>query len=488
MLHRYLSIILLSVSLHAGAEPLSPRGKAAEQYESFRRQARQSYGRFRKSVSDGYADFLNAVWKEYKVFKGVARDSRPKPVTPPDVKTTPALPPVDDRPVVIMPQDMMPPSVPVKPSVPLAPLVPQVPREVTFLFYGATLKAPRMECVAISGLKPQEVAAAWRWYEEQGMKKVAETLKATAHESGLNDWFTYVMVRECVNAQCRSVTAAARVALQHFLLVNMGFDVRIADCGGAPCLLFATRQKVYARGYLKIDGKNYYIYQDNGSGAPEGGSLYTCELPEDADQGNAMDMLLRGNMGMASGEQHRRVLEYDGITVTADVDVRQMEMLRHYPQMAVPCYAMSEINTQLRKSVLEQLRPYVAGLSEMDAANRLLRFVQYAFDYATDGEQHGYEKSYFFEENFFYPKNDCEDRAIFYAYLVRNLLGLDVHLVQFPGHECTAVCFREESIGGTGYVYKDRTFTICDPTYMGASIGQCMPEYRGVAPEVEEWY
>lgn len=486
MLYRYLPvIILLVVSLHAVAEPVHSGGKAKEEYDNFRRQAQQSYEKFRNSALGEYADFLNAAWKEYKVFKGEVRGTKPKPVAPPDVKTTPVLPPADEMPVVIMPQDIVPPSVPVKPSVPIAPLVPQ---EALLSFYGATLKVPRMECSVISEMKPQEVAAAWRWYEEHGIKKVAETLKAIAYEAGLNDWFTYVMVRECVNAQCSSFNAASRVALQHFLLVNMGFDVRIADCGGAPCLLFATQQKVYARGYLQIDGRNYYIYQDDGSNAPEGGSLYTCRLPENVDLGNAMNMLLLGNMGMAVGEKCHRVLEYDGITVTADVDVRQMEMLRHYPQMSVPCYAMSEINPQLRKSVLEQLRPYVAGLSETDAANRLLHFVQYAFDYATDGEQHGYEKSYFFEENFFYPKNDCEDRAIFYAYLVRNLLGLDVHLVQFPGHECTAVCFSEELTGGTGYVYKDRTFIICDPTYIGASIGQCMPEYQGVMPEIEVWY
>jgi hypothetical protein len=148
---------------------------------------------------------------------------------------------------------------------------------------------------------------------------------------------------------------------------------------------------------------------------------------------------------------------------------------------------MSNLCPSLRKSVLEQLKPHITGMSTAAAANRLLHFVQYAFAYATDGEQHGYEKAYFFEENFFYPKNDCEDRAIFYAYLVHNLLGLDVHLIQFPGHECTAVNFNE-NVEGTGYLYDGKPFVICDPTYIGASIGQCMPDYRNTKPKVEQWY
>ena len=93
----------------------------------------------------------------------------------------------------------------------------------------------------------------------------------------------------------------------------------------------------------------------------------------------------------------------------------------------------------------------------------------------------------FIEENFYYPKNDCEDRAIFYAFLIRNLLGLDVHLVHFPGHECTAVCFGTENVIGSGYRYEGKTYIICDPTYIGANIGQCMPQYEDVEPKVELW-
>ena len=165
-----------------------------------------------------------------------------------------------------------------------------------------------------------------------------------------------------------------------------------------------------------------------------------------------------------------------------------MEMLRHYPQMDVPEYARSSIDAKLRKEILTQIGTQIKGLSQKDAANRLIHFVQYAFDYATDGEQHGYEKAYFIEENFYYPKNDCEDRAIFYAYLVRNLLGLDVHLVEYPGHECTAVSFTDPSIIGDNYIYEGKRFTICDPTYIGAHIGMCMPDYKNTKPKVELWY
>ena len=40
-------------------------------------------------------------------------------------------------------------------------------------------------------------------------------------------------------------------------------------------------------------------------------------------------------------------------------------------------------------------------------------------------------------------------------------------------------------MNGDGYMYKGKAFYICDPTYSGASIGQCMPNYRNVKPIVE---
>ena len=138
--------------------------------------------------------------------------------------------------------------------------------------------------------------------------------------------------------------------------------------------------------------------------------------------------------------------------------------------------------------MVEQIRTQVAGLDEQDAANRILRFIQKGFPYATDDEQFKREKYFYFEETLYYPLCDCEDRAIFYAYLVHEILGLDVHLIQFPGHECTAVAFNQPVANGTSYEYKGKTYYICDPTYIGARIGRCMPSYAKESPQIEVWY
>ncbi len=73
-----------------------------------------------------------------------------------------------------------------------------------------------------------------------------------------------------------------------------------------------------------------------------------------------------------------------------------------------------------------------------------------------------------------YPYCDCEDRAILFSWLVRDLLGLDVALVYYPGHLAIAVRFNED-VQGDAMIINGQKFIVCDPTYIGAPVGKQMP-------------
>lgn len=459
---------------------------AQDSFNDFRNNMLKDYGQFRKSVLDGYAEYLANVWKEYDAFRGVKRDIKPKPTVPPNVDKTPAVPPQGDKPIVKEPAIKPEPQAIPNPQ-PQTPQVPQAIPTVTFAFYGNTIKTPRMQSVTVEQFTPADVANAWRAYQNMGMVKQAKDLLSKAQSLGMNDWFTYEMVRESVNSQCKGKSVAERAVLQHFILANMGYDIRLANCEGEPALLIQIKEQVYGRPFLKMDEKKYYIYPIDAITVLEPQTVYTCDIPDNVDSGRAVDMMIGNGINLGTGENHTCTLKWKDIVVTGKVDRGTMEMLRHYPQIGTPMYAISNISPELRKSVLQQLKSHINGLTPAGAANKLLHFVQHAFEYSTDDNQHGYEKPYFFEENFYYPKNDCEDRAIFYAYLVRNLLGLEVHLIHYPGHECTAICFGDEKVEGTGYIYQGKTFVICDPTFIGAGIGHCMPNFVNTKPEIELW-
>ena len=135
-------------------------------------------------------------------------------------------------------------------------------------------------------------------------------------------------------------------------------------------------------------------------------------------------------------------------------------------------------NTPLEKGIQDQLYPSMkeklAGLSQKDAVQQLLWWVQTGFKYEYDEKVWGRDRAFFGEESLFYPYCDCEDRSILLSHLVRDLLGLKVVLVYYPGHLALAVHFTDD-VEGDHIMLDGRKFVVCDPTYIRSSVGETMP-------------
>ncbi len=464
-----------------------------EDFDSFRRNLLHDYHSFRKGILDDYVNYLKGIWDEFREFKGEQRDEKPKPTVIPNVKNLP----VDNNPRVIPTPEVNPASA--KPSThptlitkPVSPTIPARPigiPTVQYNFHGFTLKARKIQTFSLPSREPQTIAQTWQEYQQANPKEIVDELLSTCQQMGLNDWFTFELSRAYVDALLSQGNTDDRILLQHVLLSHMGYDIRLGKTATQLILLVNFKQKVYAHTYVKFGDIKYYVFKDNILPVSENNvTFFSCQIPNDVEKGRSVD-LIYDNLIMRAGNGYMKECQLtDGkLSIKGRVDVGMIEMFRHYPQMDVPHYASSKLLPPFHQDIINQLKPQISGLSQQQAVNLLLHFVQYAFDYATDDKQHGYEKPYFLEENFYYPKNDCEDRSIFFAFLVHYLLNLDVHLIHFPGHECTAICFTQPGISGTHYEYKGKNYYICDPTYIGAVIGECMDRYINEKPVIELW-
>ena len=133
------------------------------------------------------------------------------------------------------------------------------------------------------------------------------------------------------------------------------------------------------------------------------------------------------------------------------------------------------MDPEVVKTLYPQIKEKIKGMSNLEAMERLLNWVQTGFVYKLDDVVWGYDRAFFGEESLFYPYCDCEDRSILLSHLVRELLGLDTVLIYYPGHLAMAVDLQEASDGD--YVQLDgRRFVVCDPTYIGARVGKTMPK------------
>lgn len=462
-------------------------------FEEFRSRMLEDFQTHRKRIFDDYHTFLAGVWRDYEAFRSAPSPFvAPKPVDQPRLPQDKPLPklsnPVQpDIPSVEpgIPKEELPtPGLPKKPVTPIVPPQPVTPSvdNVKVSYYGLTLQIPRVSLVVLRSLAGEDLAAAWKQFSASAaLKQAVKDLKQKAELLALPDWF----VLELVNAYAKELAGGqqtdASVLLVHHVLSSMNYDVRLGRSDKGLLLLVNMKQMVYARNFVTINNVRYYICLREGCQR-----LSTCDLPVDADLGKSFDLLVRQAPKIPVRKQAFSVGN-GRLSVSGSVDANLVEMFRHYPQMPIPCYAASSLQTDLRASIVSQLRTQIQGLPKLEAVNALLHFVQSSFQYATDDQQFGYEKPFFLEELFYWPKCDCEDRSVLYVYLLRECLGLECHLINFPGHECAAVCL-PEGVKGTYYEHEGCRFYISDPTYIGADTGMCMPDYQSVSPKVEKWY
>ena len=393
-----------------------------------------------------------------------------KPACP---NAQPAVP--TTKPVVV---PVTPPAV--KPSAPTGELFTASSDKQMVNFCGQKVyvdKSLKGVC-SIGNMRENAIADAYEAMCKADYKALVDDCRKVKKELNLNDWGIFLFVREASKTLCTDENAA--VVMQQFLLNELGYKSKMARRADRnQMLLFVAADcQVYGHPYFTKDGLNYYNLTSN-----ESCQFYMCQ--EDSPKAKSkLNMQVNHapalNAGMVNSVHKNRS---GSVAVSVDVPKSLMEFYGSMPQCDYSVYVNAEVNPSVASKVLSTLAPLVNGKSEAEAANLLINFVQTGFQYATDQEQFGYEKPFFVEELFYYPYCDCEDRSVLYSYLVRNLLKLDVVLLDYPNHIATAVCFNE-NVSGDFVTVGGKKYVVCDPTYIGASIGKAMPQFKNVAAKV----
>ncbi len=334
----------------------------------------------------------------------------------------------------------------------------------------------------LSGLKENDMADAYENLYGTRYANVLDQCAKLGKELRLNGWGMYTLLRSVADA-CTD-NANESVAMQQFLLNTMGYKARVGrEDGRDKLLLFVGIDcMIYGMPYVEEGGLHYYLVN-----AKEPCRFYMCQ--QDAPSAvRGLDMYLGETVNLTgSTSRSTHTGKLGGMTATVDVPDRLMAFYKAYPQCDYGVYATAAVNAGVERGLLGALAPRIQGKSQLEAVNLLLNFVQTGFEYATDDEQFGYEKPFFVEEAFYYPYCDCEDRSILFAYLVRQLVGLDVVYLDYPDHIATAVRFTG-AVRGDYLVVDGQRYTVCDPTYIGASVGMTMPAYRSVSAKVLQYH
>ncbi len=496
-------------------------------FAEFEMEKSSEFSAFREERDADFAEFLKEQWDDFSEFPGLIKDSKPKPKAMPkafDVPRDAPLPPAAvELPVVLLPPPVAPVPAPIpdeqplpepalepvsepvisnrpvpipqplpdpvvsKPETPAPELLPELPvtgRKVAVNYFGHPLVFsidPQL-LGNVGIINNQGVSRFWGKASDADYRPLLAQLATVRQQLALNDWGQYLLLQKLLAEMTADENEA--VLLGWFLLNKNSLRARVGFSSGRAFLLAPSGNKIYGVPFYQLDGERYYNLSFLQNGIQSGSiKSYRRDYPG-VDSSIGFDLRVTPELPQA---EQTKVLSFTYKNKThqlrTKINLNLIAFYKDYPDTDMKVFFSASVDSDAAVSLAEGLRPIIAGQTETEAANILLRFVQTAFEYKTDDDQFGGEKYMFAAETLYYPYSDCEDRAILYSYLVRELLQLKVVGLIYPGHAATAVRFNQP-VGGDQVEIDGERYLVCDPTYINADIGMAMPKFKQAKAEV----
>lgn len=427
-----------------------------DEWKAFKQAEMQSFNDYRTEHDKAFTQFLERHWEEFNLFQGKTRDVTPKPPKAPAVKNWLASAYNKIQEAIFDKQSITATS-----------------RIDNGIFYGHKVQAisfHNVEFPRLSSPSNKKLADVWKKLSSLDHKKTIQKLEHARTQLALGDWAFFIYVYEQLKLQFPEKNQST--AYMWFLFNKMNYDLKVAYDRSQLYLLFPSHQTIYGKSYVEIEQTTYYMLDKKGDSSP------LLSYPGKYNPNNNSLNVDFAKIIKASGQIKSRTLTYrdgeDKIKISLNFDSGHSKLLNQYPQTDLVHYFRAQPDTTVINSLRQQLKDKLIGLDEREAIDYLLKLTQTGFVYAKDQAQFGNENYLLTEESLLYQANDCEDRSIFLAWLIRDLLHLNVVGLDFPGHVALAVEIKPRE-SDWSITSKGKTFVMADPTYIGADIGMVMP-------------
>lgn len=452
-----------------------------ERFDDFDQLARQRYRSVQDSANQLFAQELAKRWKQYELHEGFRLEHDT------DSLHSPADPSGYDR---LDTADVIEPSVKYEMGEFLTPPDDQMPlmtsAKVDYL-------ATRYHCflpksypnIRLNNVMDYSVSQFWCQANCPGMEWFVDQCRQYKAQLNLNDWAMFDFVGKLFSQQFPDQYDAQTV-MTVFVLNQLGIRVKVGRTQQHLVCLIAIDEKVYnGVPFYTEKGCNYYAFSLNPSVHPKEKSVIEVVEADFILADHKANMRIQEPMRIAVDTGFWIGKYPKGITVPYNKNMKYFYGI--YPCVDLQVYLNASHDPTWAENIRQQLSSHLAvGFpNQVEKVGELMKFIRLNFDYISDIVQFNRDKYFFCEENFFYKGDDCEDRSVLLAYLVHEILGLDVVLLAYPLHVVTAIHFTEPGEGRHYINHKGKRYIICDPTVVG-KVGDLGDQYVNKKPEIIE--
>ncbi|MEA3504521.1 MAG: hypothetical protein U9R32_04915, partial [Bacteroidota bacterium] len=467
------SLILSTITKNGFSQTFDDiKNQYQDTFNKFKEENEKKFNTYVKQIDQEFADYLKDSWEKFSMMEGTKLMAKPKPKTIPEYNSS--IPPKAPTVIKVSSTNSIK-------QVIRQPKLPNVKKTESdnfavyngkINFYGKHINFKydqQIKKTFKTTFSEEDISKYWVQQSKTNYNHLIDFLSSFKNEMNLNDWGYYLLTKQVSENIFPKSTNDSRL-LTWFLLTRSRYKTKIAFSDNTIFLMLPSLNTLYNVNYYSFNGLNYYLLDTKEKNV----QTFRKDFPE-ADI--VMDLNIYSPINTSDKIKQKKItFKYKNKTypLTFSYNENSIKFYKDYPLTDIDVYFNSAVSRETKESIIENLKPLVKDKSEIEATNFLLNFVQTAFEYKTDQEYLGREKFYFPEEIFFYKYSDCEDRSILFSYLVKQLLKLDIVGLEYKKHIATAVNFNTNVVGDF-LTFKNKKFTVADPTYINAPVGLSMP-------------
>lgn len=448
---------------------------SAESFKDFKRVQAQAFTEYKDKRDDSFNKYLKEQFDEYKaqVTAPLYETPKPKSITPARVEIIKSVGPevnIKLKPIV---------EADIKKAI--ITIVTPKKQDIKFNFFGTDLGFSIDKSVKIAKFYPQNQEGISKFFNSAATSEyedIVVSLLKIQESMNLNDWGVYLLVTQFSDKLFPNPNESK--LFSWFLFNKLGYDVRVGIAQREVTLMHYSRKTIYSTPSYTFTGKKFYVLSHYDKGRV--GRLYSYEksYPEAT---KAFDLSLRELPKFNVSVKNKTLWfknDEEVFTTTYSYNQNLIDFMQTYPQADYETFFNAPVDEMTYSTIARDMKKHIDGMKASKAINFVLNFVQNAFVYERDDQQFGREKVMFAQETLYFEKSDCEDRAVLFAYLIKELFGYSIIGVKYKDHMATALYI---PLKGDTIKAGRKNYVIADPTYINANVGQSMPKYKSIRPE-----
>lgn len=344
-------------------------------------------------------------------------------------------------------------------------------------------------------LSDSSVAAFYAAIRQKDYTSIFNALNTYKTDKQPDDWLYYQLVRAVAQQISPKEKNYLRYTLyKWYFMLQSGYDPLLSINGSRLLFYIQCDENIYNIPYRMKHGKQYVClnYHDYGSNIDFDRFPFSEIALATPPHNRPFSYKIRRLPVFPAGDYITRELKFSMYNQPYDYKIKVNPKIKalfaNYPTVDYNTYFSIPLSNETKTSLMPMLKKELKGLSVKNGVDYLMRFTRYAFPFEEDIYQFGQEKRLTPEQTLLYEGSDCEDRVLFFYYLVKEIYNLPMIVMVYPQHVTIAVKFHKPV--GIPIIYNGEKYSVCEPTPQTEDmrLGQLLPQLKKESYEIAYAY